>query len=86
MTTREEVAMLSEHLDATEELAAAKEAYRSTPTDENRARLAAAKRTVIDQRQFWRGIREFFRPIAADGDGVAEPITIKAKASAGKVN
>lgn len=85
MTTREEVAMLTEHLDATEELAAAKEAYRSALTDENRARLAAAKRTVIEQRQFWREIRAFFRPTVEDGDGVAQPETVKASATAGKV-
>lgn len=84
MTTREEVAMQTDYLDALDELTAAKDAYRSSSTDATRARLNAAKVAIGEQRAYWRGIREFFRPAVEPGDGVAAPDPIKATSRVAK--
>lgn len=76
---REEIALETEHLDLLDALAAAKEAHRSSPTDATAAALNAAKQTLFEFRQKWRGIREAFAVAPAEGDGVARPATIVRK-------
>lgn len=83
--TREEIALAIEHLDATEALVAAKEAYRAVPSAANKAARAAAIAKVRDLTMYWRGIREYLRPVAADGDGVAVVEMVKATSNVKKV-
>ena len=79
MTTREEIDLLTQHVDVTEELIAAKEAYRSARTDDNLERVRAAKVAARELTAHWRSIREFLAPNVTEGDGVARVETVKAK-------
>jgi hypothetical protein len=83
MTTREELDMLTQHVETTEELIAAKAAFRDAPTPENLARMQAAKAAARELTTYWRSIREVFRPTVTDGDGVARVETVTAKTRKG---
>lgn len=61
---RDELDLHIADVDATEKLAAAKQAYRDKPTDANKEALAVAKREISDLRNHWRGIRTYLRPEA----------------------
>jgi hypothetical protein len=74
---REELELETQHLEATEELLAAKQAHEAKPTDKTAERLAAAKTAMVELRSHWRGIRDYFK---ADADGVAAPETLTTKA------
>ncbi len=55
---RAELDLYTADVEATEKLAAAKDAYRAKPTPGNKEKLTAAKHAVFELRSHWRGIRE----------------------------
>ena len=80
MATREQIALLTEELDVTEALLAAKKAYRSDASDKNLKKMNEAKAAARDWAERMRTKREAERP----EPGVARPASVQgAKAKAG---
>jgi hypothetical protein len=75
---REELDLHRQELDLLDALTAAKEAHRAKPSDDTRAALNEAKQAIRAFRAEWRSIRDAFAGKPTDGDGVAQPTTIKA--------
>jgi hypothetical protein len=68
---RDELALETEHLDLLDRLAAAK-------AGGDRAELTAAKRAVVEFRQFWRGVRDA-TATASEGTATPETAAVKVK-------